>query len=136
MIGGAVVVIVIVSVLAAVVANKSTTGPTNSPALVTTGIETTTTAANDPPQVFKGAGTENLGAISITTPSTLEWTCRGCLVFAIEGHTNDFGSLIDIDDSNRSSGVSAVEPGTYESVDVAADEGETNAGWSIEVRAR
>ncbi len=136
-IGGVVVVLIAASIIAAAVANKSTTGPTSSPALITNSTEaTTTTSPPSRPQVFRGAGTENLGTLSVATSSTLEWTCRGCTIFVIEGHTNDFSSIIDIDNSDHSSGVSAVEPGTYESVNVAADEGETNAGWTIEVRSR
>jgi hypothetical protein len=144
LIGGAVVLIVVIVVIAAAVGSKkSGTGTTNSPALVNTvttpetKTETKTEAPPpEKPQTFKGAGTENLGTINVTAPSTLEWNCAGCLVFSIDGATSDYSATIAVDSSDRSQGVTAVEPGTYKSVDVIADEGERNAGWTIEVRPR
>jgi hypothetical protein len=137
--------IIVIGVIAAIAGSKSSTptGPTNSPQLVTksaseaTSTPTTTQEAQpERPQTFTGAGSENLGTISVTSPSTLEWTCRGCLVFGLNGATSDYSATIGIDSSSHSSGVTAVEPGTYKSVSVIADEGETNAGWTIHIHAR
>jgi hypothetical protein len=141
--------IIVIGVIAAIAGSKGSTptGPTNSPQLVTsteaktqetTSTPTETKEAPPPerPQTFRGAGTENLGTITVTSPSTLEWTCRGCLVFGVNGATSDYAGTIGIASSNRSSGVTAVEPGTYKSVNVIADEGESNAGWSISIHGR
>lgn len=109
-------------------------GSTQSPALVTqTEVAQTTSVAPQPPQTFKGAGSENLGTIAVTVPSTLHWRCGSCLVFAVAaaGGTN----TIEVDTQNRTSGVTAVEPGVYHSVDITADEGEGNSGWTVTVTA-
>lgn len=103
-------------------------------------ITTTVPAHTDEPSAssanaghYSGNGSENLGTITVSQPSTLKWSCSGCLVFAIDGSTPDYSATIGVDSEHHSSGVTAVEPGTYHSVNVTADEGETNEGWTITI---
>jgi hypothetical protein len=135
-IGGVVVVLVVIG---AVASRSTTTGPTSSPALVTDSTASTPTeAAAEPaaPQTFKGNGSENLGVINVPTASTLNWTCQGCSVFGVDGISTSGTGAIAVASQNHSEGVTAVEPGTYKSVSVIADEEESRQGWSITITAR
>jgi hypothetical protein len=84
-------------------------------------------------KTFTGNGSENLGTINVTTASTLHWSCPGCTVFGINAATSGYTATIGVDSSNHSEGVTAVEPGTYHSVDVISDEGESASGWTIHI---
>jgi hypothetical protein len=133
---------VIVGVIAtAVNKSSSNSGTTSSPALVTSSTSTpaasapaTTQEAPPPePQTFKGSGTENLGTISVHVASTLHWSCSSCNVFSAAAISTSGTESISVDAPGRTSGVTAVEPGTYHSVEVIANETEAGSGWTITV---
>jgi hypothetical protein len=130
---GAIILLIIVIAVAASAGKSKSTGPTSSPALVTTSTPETRTSSSPPPapQVFKGNGDENLGTISVSTPSTLHWSCRSCSVFSVVGSGGTV--YIGVDSQEHTSGVTAVEPGTYHSVGVTVDEGEGSTGWTITI---
>jgi hypothetical protein len=132
---GAIIVLIVIIAVAASAGSKST-GPTSSPALVTTPAHTTAAKAAPParPQTFTGSGTENLGTINVPVASTLHWSCPGCSVFSITGQTSSYSQTIAVDSSSSTSGVTAVEPGTYHSVSVISDEGASGgSGWTITI---
>jgi hypothetical protein len=139
-IGGVVVVLVIVGVIASAVNKSSGSGTTSSPALVAPSTSTptpapATTQESPPPapQTFKGNGVENVGTINVSTASTLHWSCPGCSIFSVTGSAGG-GAVIALDSQNHSSGVTAVEPGTYHSVDVQAyAEGGVAGEWTITI---
>jgi hypothetical protein len=125
----------VVLVIVGALASKSTnTGPTSSPALVTES--TSTPAEPAAPQTFRGNGTANLGTINVPTASTLTWTCPGCSVFGVDAIATSGTASIGVASQNHSDGVTAVEPGTYKSVSVIADEEGSGRGWTITVKAR
>ncbi len=78
-----------VVVVAAIASHIITSaGSTSSPAhiMTSTAAETTSSpgaAIPQKPQTFKGSGSENIGTISVSVPSTLRWSCATCNVFGI-----------------------------------------------------
>ncbi len=127
-VGAIILIIVIIAVAAG--SGKSKTSPTSSPALVTTPAHTTKAK----PQVFTGSGTENLGTINVPVASTLHWSCPSCSVFSVTAHTSSYTQTIAVDSSSRTSGVTAVEPGTYGEAQVISDEGASGgSGWTITI---
>jgi hypothetical protein len=137
---------VIIGVIAAAVnKSSSSSGTTSSPALVTpstpetkssppaTATQTTQTTPPPEPQTFKGSGSENLGTISVSVPSTLHWSCSSCNVFGANAISTSGTETITVDAPGRTSGVTAVEPGTYHSVGVIANETEAGSGWTITI---
>jgi hypothetical protein len=137
-IGAVVVVFVVIGVIAGVSKNGGS-GTTSSPALVTetesTEATATTETAEPParPQTFKGSGIENLGTIAVSVPSTLEWSCSSCDVFSAAAISTSGTDSISVSAPGRTSGVTAVEPGTYKSVEVIANETEAGSGWTIKI---
>jgi hypothetical protein len=97
------------------------------------GPTATTPAPESQAQTYKGNGVQSLGTITVSAPSTLRWSCPECSIFAVTG-TSGSGSAIVIDSQHHSSGESAVEPGTYHSVDVQAyAEGGAAGDWTITI---
>lgn len=99
----------------------------------------TTSTASSParePQTFKGNGVQNLGTINVSAPSTLHWSCADCAIFSITGLSRS-GPVIALDSQKHTSGVTAVEPATYHSVDVQAYGEMGVAGeWTITISPR
>jgi hypothetical protein len=111
---------------------------TTSPAVRTVTVTNTITKAVAPTkpigsteagQHWSGNGSTNLGTITITTPSTISWSCPGCssAAFGMDSfdQTNDTDIAID---SQSTSGTSAVSPGTYPNVSVNG-----YGDWSIRI---
>jgi hypothetical protein len=69
---------------------------------------------------YSGSGTKSLGTITILQPSTIHWRATGG-VFGITGATANYEHSIALS-SKAASGESAVEPGTYNNVQVLAFE--------------
>jgi hypothetical protein len=84
------------------------------------------------PQTFTGNGVQNLGTINVSAPSALEWSCPSCTIFSVTG-SSSAGPVIALDSQKHTSGVTAVEPGSYHSVDVQAY-GETGVAGEWVVR--
>ena len=73
----------------------------------------------------RGNGSENLGTITVSSPSTLEWSCT-CGVFSIvSGLSGTHAIAID---SQASSGQSAVDPGSYPDAQVQSD-----GTWTVRI---
>jgi hypothetical protein len=86
--------------------------------------------------VFRGNGIQSLGKITVAVPSTLHWSCTECSIFSVTGSSGT-GAVIALDSQKHSSGVDAVEPGTYHSVDVQAyAEGGAAGDWTITITPR
>jgi hypothetical protein len=97
----------------------STVTQTTSANPVTTQTPTAP-ASSGSGQTFSGNGTKSVGTITVQAPSTLAWKCEGCTTFALAGATSNYSSTISLD-SQATSGTTAVEPGTYNDVQVIAD---------------
>jgi hypothetical protein len=144
-VGAVVAALVVIGIIAAVLRGPGAgTGTSSSPALVTNSTQSTGTATQaetarktepPPPQTFKGSGSENLGTISVAVPSTLEWRCPSCNLFSANAISTSGTETITVDAPGRTSGVTAVEPGTYHSVEVIANETEADTGWMIVLTA-
>jgi hypothetical protein len=130
-----------VVVVAAIASHIITSaGTTSSAAHVTTSTAAETTsspgaATPQKPQTFKGSGSENIGTISVSVPSTLRWSCATCNVFGVGALSTHATHTITVDAQGRTGGVTAVEPGTYHSVSVSANEVKAGKGWTIRVTA-
>lgn len=104
-----------------------------SSATTSSTVTTPSTSEGSPaPQTFSGNGVKSLGTITVATPSTLEWSCSSCHLFSVTGLAE--GAAIAVDSQDHTSGTTAVEPGTYHSVDVQAF-GEAGAAgeWSVTI---
>jgi len=133
----AALVIIIIIAAAAGSSGSGSKGPTNSPALVTTGGSGTSApahkAATGKPQTFRGNGSENLGTIDVPTQSTLRWRCQSCANsnFVITNSFNDPGT-IDVNALGPTSGKTAMDAGTYHDVSVNTE----GRGWTITIAPR
>lgn len=79
-----------------------------------------------PGQTYTGNGTKTIGTITISRPSTIEWSCTGCAAFAFTSHLSGT-SAIDVG-SKASSGTSAIDPGRYPDAQVISD-----GDWRIRI---
>jgi hypothetical protein len=79
---------------------------------------------------YSGDGEKSVGTISVSTDSTLHWTCRGdCTVFGITSDADDNLDSISVDSANNAtSGDTAVSAGTYHNVDVIS-----TGSWSFTI---
>ena len=93
-------------------------------------ITATQTVAATPPtatNTFSGNGSTNLGTITISTPSTIQWACQGCAAFGMASDPSGGSNIIALN-SQATSGTSAVDPGTYTNVRVVS-----NGNWAIRI---
>lgn len=80
-----------------------------------------TSAASPPPGVYSGQGTKNVGTITVSAPSTLQWVCDGCGAFSVTSNIDPNASTVIAVSSQASKGTTAVDPGTYNDVQVISD---------------
>jgi hypothetical protein len=101
---------------------------------VVTETQTTTVTTPQPapttPLTLSGNGSENLGPINVTQPSTLHWSCSSCSNdnFIITNSPND-AHQIDVNALDATSGQTYVDPGTYNDVSVNTEGGD----WTITI---
>jgi hypothetical protein len=106
--------------------SQASTGETGS-------TSTTTSTPSQHAQTFHGNGVENLGTISVAVPSRLEWSCPECSIFSVTG-SSEGSAVIALDSQKHTTGVTAVEPGSYHSVSVQAySEGGAAGEWTITI---
>jgi hypothetical protein len=88
-----------------------------------------TTSAPGSPQNFTGSNTQNLGTITVSSPSQLHWSCPGCAssTFMITNGSTD-AHPIGVNTPNATSGQAAVQPGTYTNVTVQG-----TGSWTIAI---
>jgi len=79
---------------------------------------------------FSGNGSKNIGTVKVTDDAVMEWTHRtdGEAILGFTAYDADFNLSVD---SKARRGTTALEPGTYRSIDVAAD-----GDWTITIRGR
>jgi hypothetical protein len=87
---------------------------------------TTSQPATQATQTFSGNGTKEIGSITVSQPSSIQWTCSRCAAFAFTSGLSGT-QAIDVG-SNASSGTSAVDPGTYPDARVIS-----NGDWTIRI---
>ena len=101
------------------------------PTKTVTVTDTTTTpaptaAASGGAGPYQGNGIKNVGTITVGSPSTIQWACQGCATFTLTSGYNGT-SAISIS-STAGSGTSAVDPGTYNDVQVIS-----NGNWAFRI---
>jgi hypothetical protein len=99
----------------------STTSPSETATSTSTASPPPASTPTPEPETFHGNGVESLGRITVAVASTLHWSCPECSIFSITA-SSEGSAVIALDSQKHSSGVTAVEPGTYHSVDVQAYE--------------
>jgi hypothetical protein len=106
---------------------------TTSSITQSTSTPSTPPASTPAPQTFTGNGVQNLGTISVPVASTLHWSCPECRIFSVTG-ASEGAAVIALDSQKHTSGITAVEPGTYHSVDVQAyGEAGVAGEWTITI---
>jgi hypothetical protein len=105
------------------VAGTVTNAPTSTQTATAQGEATATVPASSGSVSYSGNGGENLGAITVSSSSTLQWTNDGAVI-----KIKDDSEEIAVN-SEAGNGTTAVEPGTYENVYVDA-----NGNWTITIQ--
>ncbi len=99
---------------------------------ITPGNSTQTTTSPSPsaskPQTFSGAGSENIGTITVPASSTLAWSCASCGSgnFIINNSIND-DSQIGVNALDQTSGKTVIDAGTYTDVAINTE----GQDWTI-----
>jgi len=110
--------------VASSISDASTPGSTAAPPSTTTSGSSTAGGKQ-----FSGSGSESLGTVTVSSPSTLSWTDTGggaAHSFSMLAYAGN-GESIDIF-SQQTSGTSQVLPGTYHNMQVIGD-----YSWSIRI---